>query len=227
MIRDTRKDAGYFKEYLEYQNKRIGEFYKKAETARDDSQSKKLYLYIGGFFRDKLYASYSSGADVIELNSVYKEWLAACEKASSVSYSDLIDLAGLCVLLESGEESVKRVLALMEHGNERDDLLEFFKNFLAGSEHKSGGDKIKYDAYAGLKAVLTSTDKVRQAELLRNYVSNIWYSANSDSAWHDAHLGKQDTYVGYWCFVGAAIAKMINLDVNLFRGVEFYPSDLS
>ena len=226
MIRDSRKDVGYFKKYLEYQNKRIGEFCKKAGTIRDDSQLGKLYLFISGFLRDKLYASYSGGTDISDLKLVYQEWLSACEKASNVCYSDLIDIASLCVLLVPGAESALKVSALIKKCGESDDLLRLFQSYLSNGERKIGEGIPKYIAYSGLKDALTSTDKTQQAESLRNYIINIWYSANNDSAWHDSHLSEQDIYVGYWCFVGAAIAKVIGLDADLFEGVEFYPSDL-
>jgi hypothetical protein len=227
MIRDTRKNEEYFIKYLEYQNRRIDDFRKKAETVREDSQSKKLYLYVSGFLRDKLYASYSNGCDISELKSTYKEWLNACEKASSISYSDLIDLVSLCVLIEPGADIPARVAKLTECHEGGDGLLSNFHDYLCNSDFPSICDSIKYESYEGLQKVIESANKSQQTELLRDYIQNIWYTANSDSAWYDSHFGKQETYVGYWCFVGAAIAKLFGLNVDLFKTVDYYPVDIA
>jgi hypothetical protein len=196
MIRDSRKDSNYFNKYLEYQNKRIQQFREKANSLRDEYQLGKLYLHISGFLHDELYASYSAGANIPELKSTYLEWLLAAEKSNCVCYSDLIDLASLCTLLEPGEDSITRISVLITNSEEKDTLVSLFNEWLVNGKSEACEGKIKYPEYADLKEVLTLTDKSKQAIALRNYIGEIWYSANSERSWNDSHLSKHDTYVG-------------------------------
>jgi hypothetical protein len=55
---------------------------------------------------------------------------------------------------------------------------------------------------------------------------NSVYDSNKESAWYDSHKSKQDTYVGYWCFEGLALAVALGLEANRLRGLKYIPEDL-
>lgn len=226
VIRDTIKDAEYFNEYLNYQNKRIQLFIDRANSIQDKAKNAALYSNISVFLKDKFYASYSYGVSTLELIPIYLEWLSAVEKSSDVCYSDLIDLASLCVLLEPGESSPNRVEALITKSKEKDDLLDFFSLQLTEQPLKFPINDIKYSEYAELKSTLISADKAQQKDRLHDYINKAWYQSNKNSAWYDSHLSKQNTYVGYWCFIGAAIVKILSLDFKNFSDIKFFPSDI-
>ena len=40
------------------------------------------------------------------------------------------------------------------------------------------------------------------------------------------HKNVHDLYVGYWCFIAAAIVKIKDLDDSTFRDNKYYPKDL-
>lgn len=226
VIRDSIKDAEYFNEYLNYQNKRIQLFIDRANSIQDKSKKAALYSNISVFLKDKFYASYSYGVSFSELMSIYLDWLSAAEKASDICYSDLIDIASLCVLFEPKENSSYRVEKLINNSKEKDDLLNLLCSQLNEQTLKLPINDIKYPEYAELKTALTSIDKSQQQAYLCDYINNVWYQANKNSAWYDSHLSKQNTYVGYWCFVGAAIAKILSLDFKVFSDIDFFPKDL-
>ena len=175
---------------------------------------------------DQLYASYSAGVGTDVMQSLYLEWLSEAERVYELCYSDKIDLVSLCVLLSPGESAALRVSALIMDKGDKDSLLCVFNDWLCKGQIKALDGEIKYPEYAGLQKVLSSTDKTIQSTSLRDYMRKEWYPANSGSAWYESHLGKHDTYVGYWCFVGAAIGKSLSLDKGYFEDIIYFPKDL-
>ena len=61
---------------------------------------------------------------------------------------------------------------------------------------------------------------------LKDYIENRWYDDNGDAVWYDSHKSDSDTYCGYWCYIGAAIVKILGFDFTAFRGTAYFPYDL-
>jgi hypothetical protein len=51
-----------------------------------------------------------------------------------------------------------------------------------------------------------------------------WYKRMKQAAWHNTHKG--EAYDGYWCFEGALVAMLLNIDDSALQGHIHYPADL-
>lgn len=67
---------------------------------------------------------------------------------------------------------------------------------------------------------------VLSADELGKYIAYGWYQDNLDAAWYDSDQRHDDTYCGYWCFIGAAIAAIMKFDRSHFENTKFFPLDL-
>jgi hypothetical protein len=232
MKRDKIKDVEYFEEYLKYQNERIEKFTTsalQAEKSRglSDSSTQRAYGFVIGFVRDKIYASYSKGNPVEEIRSVYLQFVDICKKSTSLSYNHLIVLVSLAILLKPDSNIVSTVADLVNRHNKEDILLEGFKNYLEGKGFSYSSKVFEFEeTYKNLYSVIQQTDLDKQVELLANYIQNIWYNSNNDSAWYNSHNSKADTYVGYWCFEGVALAIALGLNIDRLKGLNFVPDDM-
>lgn len=63
MLRDTRKTAGYFEEYIACQMERIQKFEDVLRNlgANDTAKNMQCHMYLANFYQDLLLAEYSSG----------------------------------------------------------------------------------------------------------------------------------------------------------------------
>jgi hypothetical protein len=254
MIRDSRKDAPYFSKYLAEQDARISKFQDKAKDKAekgDETAAKKAYMFSAGMLKDKLFASYSAGNSIAEVKSIFEQWVADCDKSSKLTYAILLDMVSLAILLkptnetlntvkrllsenikgdillEAGRESRKHSLAMISENIKGDILLEGLYNSLIGEGFTYISNTFKFENnYIGLRKVLEVSDKATQTQRLAEYISEEWYNAQSDSAWHNSHLGKNETYVGYWAFECAALAVALSLDLSKLKKIEYIPADL-
>jgi len=77
--------------------------------------------------------------------------------------------------------------------------------------------------YDDLVAVIDAPAESRPA-MLKTYVEN-WYKKHmKDMSWHGNHKG--EAYVGYWCFEGALVAMLWNIDDTAIATHKHYPVDL-
>ena len=229
MIRDTRKDAAYFKNYIAEEEARFNKFYTKAQQKEEEGNenaSKRAYTFVAGFLRNKMIALYSAGAALAEVKSAFEKWVSICDKLPQLQYGDLLTAASLCILLKPKDEIVVIINRLLSGFSDDDMLIEGFRNYLLGNGFVFNSNSIKYDSYSRLKQVLLEPDKASQISNLVHYTSKEWYSAQSDSAWYDSHLEDSDTYFGYWCFECAALAVALSLNVSELSKVIFIPGDL-
>lgn len=63
-------------------------------------------------------------------------------------------------------------------------------------------------------------------EALKSYIDKKWYPSNRGEAWYDADKRSKGTYCGYWCFVGAAVAKIRGFGAEDFVDCIYFPVDL-
>ncbi len=77
--------------------------------------------------------------------------------------------------------------------------------------------------YDDLLAVIDASADARPI-MLKTYVEN-WYKKHmKDMSWHGNHKG--EAYVGYWCFEGALVAMLWNIDDSAIAAHKHYPADL-
>jgi hypothetical protein len=232
MKRDKNKDTEYFEKYLKYQNERIEKFTASALQAEklrglSDTSTQRAYGFVAGFVRDKIYASYSNGTPIEEIRQVYVQFVDFCMKLTTLSYNHLILLASLAILLKPDSKTVSTVVGLVNRHNKEDILLEGFKNYLEDKGFTYSAEVFEFEkTFRPLYGVIQQTDLSKQVELLANYIQNIWYESNNDSAWYNSHNSKEDTYVGYWCFEGVALAIALGLNIDRLKGLNYVPDDM-
>jgi len=232
MIRDKIKDEAYFEKYLKYQDERIAKFTsiaKQSENAKglSDNGTRKAYNYIVGFMINKLYASYSAGKSIEEIRRIYISLAGMCELSGLLSYSQLVDIASLAIILKPDASIISAVTAAINKYNKADILLEGFRNYLEGKGFVYSAKSFEFEeVYKGLSTIVSQSDKGKQVEFLADYIQNTWYDSNKESAWYNSHKSKEDTYVGYWCFEGLALAVALGLDINKLNGINYIPKDL-
>lgn len=82
------------------------------------------------------------------------------------------------------------------------------------------------EKYGRLKEIIKENNKVIAQNELKFFLEEEWYPSFLGTPIHNQHLNSHNTYVGYWCFVSAAIVKIKELDDSSFRDNQYYPKDL-
>ncbi|MDW3179831.1 MAG: DUF1911 domain-containing protein [Acidimicrobiia bacterium] len=93
------------------------------------------------------------------------------------------------------------------------------------------GVKPTIRSHEKLKAVaeLAATDQAAASAALTTYVTREWYPQHKWAAWHNQHSSRRGAknYSGYWCFEGAATAKVFGIDDSPLENCKYYPWDLA
>lgn len=226
MLRDPRKDEAYFEAYIEYQKKRINMFAQQLELLEEnvDANRQKIALcsrYLTNFTADLFSAEYSYGCDIETLKATFDQHVSYFQKNDTITISDTLftfsvaimfdmDCAGIINQSKVPDDAVS--IELFRRGTKsivsEDSLSESISDFMPA--------KFLMDSLQG---------NVTLAEL-KDYIENRWYDDNGDAVWYDSHKSDSDTYCGYWCYIGAAIVKILGFDFTAFRGTAYFPYDL-
>ena len=59
-----------------------------------------------------------------------------------------------------------------------------------------------------------------------DFVDKKWYKGMKDTYWYNSHKDDEDIHFGYWCFEGAALAKLLEIDDSGLKDSQYYPYDL-
>ena len=78
-----------------------------------------------------------------------------------------------------------------------------------------------HDAYK----LAIAGDMEAATELHNNYVANDWLKRHRGAHWYGKQ--KQPTFVGYWSFESAALAKVAGIDDSALEGNNHYPYELA
>lgn len=211
MVRDSRRNEDYFREYIQTQKGRIARFeevFRKFQSPEDAQKMEQCAVSLANFYRDLFFAQYSAGEQKPVLRETYVNWLDCVRRLKAVPWSDGVDLLSLALLLG---EAVDETLPLLW-----EDALVLR---LAG---KSGGE-VKFPKALPFLRCLDGTDG---PEELREYLRNGWYADHRDASWYGAAERQDSTYCGYWCFPGAAVVRLKGFAPALFRDTDCFPMDL-
>ena len=216
-MRDKRKNKDYYRAYLDYQYSRIEK--KSAKLAEAEGEKKQRVLVsLTGYEIDLLKAEFSYGSSKENLKTLLIRAMSIASENANVSFDDLLTLLSLTVMLEAGSDAKKLIDSKASSIND-DRLLNFLSTYIEngkGDWDQSISLRIEYEL---LNDVFTSDDK----ETALNEYLEKWYEAHSDYAWYNSHLRDTDTYCGYWSFESAAIAHVLNLDINVLKENRYFP----
>ncbi|WP_461204574.1 PoNe immunity protein domain-containing protein [Clostridium sp. DL1XJH146] len=232
MCRDKLRDQIYFDKFLAYENARIIKFsttLEKLVTNKGENDIGVIngYKMMANFCKNKMVALYSAGNSIDEVKNAYGDVLKYSEKNKEISYNEIIDIVAIAILLNVKNEIRNNVIKIIKKCNNQDALLLALTEYLIYGKIEKYQDELLYPSqYKQLLSILKEEDREIEKTLLLNYINNIWYESNKDAAWYDSHKSNNETYCGYWCFIGAAIVKILNLDNKNFKSLNYYPYDM-
>jgi len=255
-MRDTIKDKGYFDQSIELKNRLVKGNLDKLENGliKEDRiasvKTNTIKLLI-----NTIKAKYSRGddmrtAEVQELYAqtirlVYENWKEGAgkytyvEKGESITldqytvstYFGILELISLGILLNVPDEIFEKLIAHVERDQIQDFLIEFLFSYRQIHREPLVNENYQVvfhinERYARLKKVIAEKNREIAEQELNLFLKKEWYPSFKGTPLYNQHKNVHNTYVGYWCFIVAAIVKIKELDDSLFRDNEYYPKDL-
>lgn len=224
MLRDAYKDREYFERYIENEDIRIKRFSNVLEIflGKDSKRELECKKHISSFIKNKISAMYSAGYSKSEIGVQVCEYLKYVSQIGELSYADYIDVLSYIVLFDINSEGSE--LLVQEKMCDNDALIRAIKGYITNKELKIDNTDLMFPDLFGIyvQYVLEKCPDIEFAE----FMNNKWYLLNKDSYWYDTHLSSNDTYNGYWNWLGAALVKMCKGDVEVYKKCSYLPIDL-
>ena len=222
MLRDTRKTAGYFEEYIACQMERIQKFEDVLRNlgANDTAKNMQCHMYLANFYQDLLLAEYSSGGSTGLLKRDCLKYLSHVCPQDSLPYDTAMNALAWAVLLDIRNPAILEDIRCPQDG-----MLEAFRQYLAGNWPLEDIEKMPVFSPSSEPFVRCLTG-ASSPEELRRYLESGWYESSRGAAWYESHTLDRGTYCGYWCLAGAAVIKIMGWNPCLFAGTEYCPADL-
>lgn len=226
MLRDSRKNEAYFETYIEYQKKRINMFAQQLEILEEDvnANRQKIALcnrYLTNFTADLFSAEYSYGCDVETLRATFDQHINYFCQNSELTLSDTLFTFSIAILFDVDCAEIASQTKIPSDAIS----IELFRRGTKNIESVNLLPKSAHDLPSARFLINGLQGNITIAQL-KDYIENRWYDDNSDAAWYNSHNSDSDTYCGYWCYIGAAIAKILGFDFGVFKGVAYFPYDL-
>lgn len=225
MFRDCNRSEHYFVSYIEDQDRRIERFNRKLEdmiaTHRPEIKIQQCHRFLSGLLHDKFYAQYSLGCEKENLKETFFSYLDHIQAQGLLTYQEVLETLSLAIVFHIQPQSI-----LSDEDIPQDDLLQMLYDYGECGENTGnwGNSKLLFPDTSSvfldvLQGSLTAND-------LREYIQNRWYEDNSDSSWFESDRRDDDTYCGYWCFVGAAVALIKGFEHEAFKDCKYFPVDI-
>lgn len=206
ICRDTRKDYTYFVKYISDQEKRITRFEDIRANLSAEDKIKECNGMLSNLQRNMFFAKFSAGYSKEDLCTAFNTYIDQLLLAKDALYDELINAIAIDIVLDAGRRKDLCILAL---DNENDILTDTLLGI--SGESKQLSYKSNYEPFYKFLTDAISTD-----DFIR-YINDEWYSACKDFYWYDSLKSDNETYVGYWCWLAAAILKVKNFTVeNIF-----------
>jgi hypothetical protein len=222
MVRDTRRDQAYFEDYIAKQEKRISKFQQTLEqltqSGAERGKCQQCCIYLEKLSWDMLVAQYSIGSGRDTLEKWFAQYCEYVRAQDSLTYNEALNVFSMAILLEKPGVEISAPYP-------DDSFLDALKAYGKGHEvempdaAKLAFPKIFQEFFRCLWGEL-------DAEALRNYIEKKWYSSNREEAWYDSDKRSKGTYCGYWCFAGAAVAKIRGFCAAEFENCAYFPVEL-
>lgn len=217
--RDSRKSSTYFSKYVLQQADKIKKQKQKVIESKGDQ--KKLQSANLSLFKDKMnmiIAQFSYGCDKPGLIKLVDDAIDTAIKVPNIDYENILNLLSISVIL-GNEQKAKRLVNLHKRTIYADKLLKLLGSHIENGTVTLQGPITNIRVYKELDALSKSGDN---ESVLSKYLSS-WYRYHMDSPWYDSHKGDGNTYVGYWSFEAAAIAKIMKVKETKLKEHQYYP----
>lgn len=234
-MRDIRKSAEYFAEYLAYERDSINEFKEILNEimpirGKQDPGVKSGYLSLYSFYFNVLNGMYSAGEPLDDIRRMFPDIIDVMEEIWEVEggYIQMLWMLSLGIMLDIDDEQFDRLKKLVEEQNVNDYLLGFLIDSKKGIAWDGNTEEFFHVVpYAKLKEVIQNKgNKELSSRVLKEYLERYWYAGHSDTDWYEAHKDENDIYSGYWSFESGAIVKILQLDDSILKGTPYYPYDM-
>lgn len=203
ICRDTRKDYYYFEEYISNQKKRITRFENIREKLSDEDKIKECNVVLANLHKNMFFAMFSAGYERNELIKSFNTYIDYMLLAKDVSYDELVNAAAIDIFLNSAR---KKELSVLSSISEKDALSDALLGIPREDEYLLY--KANYEVfYKFLNDAISKEDFIK-------YITDEWYASCKDLYWYDSLKSESDTYVGYWCWLAAAILSLKELSVD-------------
>ena len=217
-MRDLLKNEYYFEQYISEEKARFIEFKEIYDEATEEyEKQKQIAGYLAGFCRNMFTAKYSLGCDKQELRQAFKEyvtWVHICKISNYAEYADMIALS---ILFDIQYEDIKDILEQQQFSDTLTDcLIGYLKT---GFYVINQPVELRFpNAYSPFTDFLVDKD----IEQFIRFMDDSWYHLNQDAYWYDSHKNQENIYAGYWCWLAAAVLKMVGMTVE----GKYIPGDL-
>lgn len=168
-------------------------------------------------------AKYSKGEKLDILREEYleliKEWKEVWQEDY---YNKTLKMISLGVLFDVGKDILDVIELMLKGSNINDWLFDFL---LKGSEDKTIEKEKQLlfpEAFSTLKQAVYAENAI---DLLKKYLKKEWY--NKDCGCYEAHKSEQNIYYGYWSFEAGAVVKLLQVNDEELRDIQYYPYDLA
>lgn len=224
MVRDSIKDKKYFEEFIDYQNTRIKKFTDILNTLKtnksDENKVIQCTIILAIFIKDKIVAMYSYGYSKDDIKTEFDKYIEYLLVTGIASYNEMVDFLSLAILLDCTAEQVEKFMSIKQFD---DSLVLMLKNYLMEKKIVKFDAQLEYETDSEIFVQYLNSD-CEEKEVLE-YIENNWYESNSEAPWYDSHNNNNDIYVGYWCWVGAAVLKIKEVSL-IVADCKYLPSDL-
>lgn len=220
MTRDNIKDAEYYERYIAYQDNRISKKKEKLASCDDDEpKANRVRLSLLNYQLNMVFALFSAGEGAEKIGSVLVDALDTASHRDNVSYDKLLNLLSIAIFI--GKENDTATL-IKKYGDEikKDKLLNCLASFCKDGSRVWEGTFQANEVFDRLDDLGQASDKTG---VIANYLEG-WYDAHSYAAWHDSHKGEYDTFVGYWSFESAALAKIFDAEIQKLSRLKYFPT---
>lgn len=203
ICRDTRKDYTYFEKYISDQDKRIARFEDIRAKLSAVDKIKECNGLLSNLQRNMFLAKFSAGYLKEDLCAAFNAYIDQLLLVKDTSYDELINAIAIDIVLDAGRG---KDICILASDNENDILTDTLLG-ISGE-----GKQLIYNSnyepfYQFLNDTLSADDFIR-------YINDEWYSSCKDLYWYDSLKSDNETYVGYWCWLAAAILKVKNFTVE-------------
>lgn len=218
MSRDSINSAQYFEKYIAEQNIRIKKFENILnELPKNDKKKiRQCERYLANYYKDLMAAEYSAGQDENQINNIFKKYVSAICQCDDIDYAELADILSLSIILKVNVDDVIKKECIKPL---KDELISYLLSFI--EEYSYESKELLYEQYYRI-FMDYALEKVSTQDFLY-YIENEWYDSSKQFSWYNNHESKENVYVGYWCWLAAALIK---LQGGVVKDSKYIPVDL-
>ncbi|MBP2624210.1 PoNe immunity protein domain-containing protein [Streptococcus oricebi] len=239
-IRDRRSTEERLTEFITVYSGFIEEDFQYIEELKQDEEAgtpknrlpnleviKNVRQTISLHQNEVMLATYSAG---FPLETFKKEYLKFVESListwySNSGYTDMLWALSIGILLEIDDEVFDKLVDLVRKDDPVDYLIDYLIHYRQ-PDWAIRDDFMFPRPYVFTEKITQTGSAVEATKLLQFYLEKEWYQGHRDTGWYDLHKVNIDNYYGYWSFEAGAICKIMGLNPDDFKEVDYFPYDL-